>query len=654
MTPQDLHGFFLEVAWQLRRMGYRVSTAEIVKAIELASAYNILTGRLTREDLTSIVLASFASARPSAADVDAAVRIALAEEGVRERARRIREEIEEHLGKLRARPGDRVSRKKLAGKRGAREALASYLTLKRIGAIQGSRGKERLLDRRGLESLAWRIARMGYESLEEAARGRLPKGWDDMLLQAEARLGVDPTSLSKASSKKLLDMARAADRKGDRRLRRAIAEEIARRVSLGDRLAGEAWEAARLLDSEGLLTPSIRKRLAYSTGDVLEGLSPEEVAEVAESMGVERGGVFLQRAVKRMDPSDARRLLSIVDPRLLWSLRLPRLSRAEDRLVEAASAAARALREALRYAETGEPGRADMAVYYAEKARSLLEDAAGSLGRINLSSVMAMIREAEAIVELVEGPGEAEVLQNVLARLDYSTSVTLLRSLYARSTPEARRILIDAMERLLYRFAAREGAQLLPRRIRLRRPPGRIDVRRTLYSMIRGEDDPLVYVRKARANRISLALDFSGSMLEYAAWTAGIASMFPRHLRRLVFFSHTVEVYDAPIPRRLYAELLVSRSFQGYTNISAGLRAASIPGVSRIVAVTDLKQTVEDEGVDETVSKLASGGKKILFIVPRGHDATTRRAVERAGARVIEARSPKAAAKEILRSLLRG
>lgn len=528
------------------------------------------------------------------------------------------------------------------------------MVLRKVGAIRGPKGRERLLDQRGLESLAWRIARLGYESLEEAARSRLPGKWDDMLLHAEARLGVDPSTLRRASSGRLLDMARAASRKGDKRLLRLIAEELARRIEEGSRLGGEAEEAARLLETQGLLTPSIRKRLAYASGDALKGLSPEEAAEVAESMGVERGGVFLQKTIKTMAPEEARRLLSLVDPRLLWSLKHPRLEGAESRLVEAAISAAKALREAIRYAETGEPGRADMASYYAERARSLLEGAEGSLGRITTSSVESMAREAEAIVGLVEGPGEAESLQNIIARLDYSTSVVLLRSLYQRSTPEARRLLVDAMERLLYRFASREGAQLLPRRVRFNRPPGRLDVRRTLYSMIRGSEDPLVYIRRARANRISLALDFSGSMLEYAAWTAGIASMFPRHLRRLVLFAHTVEVYDAPIPRRLYAEILVSRRFQGYTNISAALRAASLPGVPRIVVVTDLKQTVDDEPVDEAVARLTSSGKKILFLVPRGHDEAARRAVERAGARVVEARDPRAAAREVLRSLLRG
>ncbi len=652
---EGLEEVIVDVAVRLRERGLRVSTSEVVKAVELASSYHALTGRLTKEDLVSVIVASFTSSRLARDDIEPLVSVSSASSNARERAERIIRQLREAAQQLGARPGSKVARS-MASRRPRRErrrALAAYMKLRRVGAIRGPPGNERLLDESGLERLAWRLAREGYESLDDAARdARRPMSWDDMLSAAEARLSVSRRSLREMSERRLYSLAEAAERKGDKTLHRMVAEEIARRLLAGSRVS-DAERAARILESENMLSPSIAKSLAYKTGDAVDGMTPREIADVAESLGIERGGEFLARASKQMRPEDLEILLSIVDPRMLWGVKPGRLSGAARASLEAASAAARAFREALKYAETGEPGRADMAEYYAAKAESAAERVPEA-APIPYSRVARIIAEARSLLEAAEGGLHGESIESLVSRLDYISGILVLRGFYSRaSSPEARKLLVSAMEKLLYRFASREGSRLLPRRQTSLSPPGRVDVRRTIYNTLRGSSRPIVYVRRMRANKLALALDASGSMLEYSAWAVAVASMFPRFLSRLVLFNQDVRIFEAPFSRRSFAEILLSARFTGYTNIAAALRASDAPGTQRIVVITDLYQTVEDEPVWSAVSRIAARGKRIVFIVPRRHNAEARRLVEFSGARVVEAGTPRKAAQEVLRSLLR-
>jgi len=642
-----LEDVIVGVAFKLRDWGYSVSTAEIVKAVELAEAYEALTGQLTPGDLRAVLEASFPRAPGDA--VEEALREELSRIDVRERAERLSQELRGLLAEAGLRPGGRASRKLVASSRRGRErrrALAAYVSLRRLGAVRGAPGRERVLDDEGLEELAFRLASHGFSSLKEAIE-ESPRGfsWDDLLDAAEHRLGISRKRLASMSERGLVRAAEAARRKGDEALHRAVAEEILARLEKGVRL-GDAEAAARILEREGLLTPWARRALSYSAGDPLEGMGPEDVARVAESLGVEDGGLLVARAAKAMGEGDLERLASTVDPRLLWAVRLRRPA-----WLAAAADAARALREALKYVEALDEARADMAAYYLDRAKRGLEREGP--GPIDAARLRSLIAAAEALLSAPADWGDPAALQGVLSRLDYPSAVTVLRGVYSHGGPGAKAAALSVMERLLYRVSSREGSRLLPRRERAPSPPGRFDSRRTIYNVVRRSPRPLVYVRRMRARPIVLVLDASGSMLEYAAWSIAVASMFPRHVRRLVVFREDVEVHDGPLSRRVLAEVLLSTRFQGYTNISAALRAANVPGVRNVVVISDLRQTVGDEPVAEAASRLVRAGKRLLFIAPRGHDYQARLDLEARGARVVEAPSPERAAREVLRSLLR-
>jgi len=651
---EDLHFLILNVADVLRTLGYRVSTAEIVKAVQVAEAYRELTGGLDRQTLSTIIKASFTIADPRIEDIEQALRRLQAGTGVRERAEKIVEELLRDVNILGVKPGAPVSRKRIARRPKAerKKALASYLRLKRLGAIRGGPGRERLVDRQDLERLAWRLARRGYEDVDEALEdARFLWGWDDLLAHAEAGSRIPRDALSRAPEKKLIRLAEAARRKNDTRLLRSVAEELAGRALRGSISRKE--EVSRILDDAGLLTPSVKKMLARGLDE--STLSIEEVASLASQLEPVEASRLVARKMRGLRPEDAARLVSLIDPGLLWAANPPRGKGGDEAFVGAAVYAGKALREAVLYAETGAEGRADMALHYAGKARELVE----RLGEdVRAEPVRRVIQEAESIIEMAGALRGGAVpkgtqLDKVLAKLDFVTSVRVLRSLYSRAPPEWRSIAEAALERMLYKFSSREGLRLLPESEYRPTPPGRFEVRRSIYNMLRLKPRPFTYRRRLQANPLSLALDASGSMMEYAAWSIGVASIFPRHVRRLVVFRDAPIVYEGPFTRRLFASILLSMEFRGYTNIAAALEEAARSGVRRIVVVTDLYQTVDTVPVESVVADLSRRGKRVVFIVPRLHDREARAMVEKARARVLVAPTPREAARLLLRALLR-
>nr|MEB3851551.1 hypothetical protein [Desulfurococcales archaeon] len=73
----------------------------------------------------------------------------------------------------------------------------------------------------------------------------------------------------------------------------------------------------------------------------------------------------------------------------------------------------------------------------------------------------------------------------------------------------------------------------------------------------------------------------------------------------------------------------------------------------RLVLVSDLHQTVAPGDPAEVAASLTRRGYRILAIAPPSHHAETRRRLEEAGAKVRVAYTPRDAAREVLRSILR-
>ncbi len=658
ISVDEVIEFLPDVVAKLRSMGYTVGTSQAVEAARILESYAMLRkARRIDEQEAVMVLESVLSARGiSHEDVSDALRQALAGRRVKERAEKIMSEIEERIKILNTKPGLRVSKKGGRTKREKRERARAYLDLKRIGAIRGKGGSERIADAATLHSIAWRLAREGYESLEEAARGVEGLNKDQMLMAAEARAEVGRDSIARAENWRLLRLGEAAARKGNYRLLRIVAEEVSRRVLAGYRM--DPGQARFILEKAGLLTPDHEKML-YITGNT-RSIDPGKVdvdtlANAVNSMGDEEAASLIAKALKRLEPGKARRLLERVEPGLLWQVRRTQLSGREASLVKAVSMAASAVREAMLYAETGDPARADMAQDYLSRAESLLEGLDGvEVGGLSASSAEDLAEAARAILGIASldhpSPGE---LARTLSLLGFERAVRILRGLYRGGGEEWRRMAEWALERIIYMAASREGLRPLPKWRYTTTGPGRLDVRRSLYRRLRLSQDPLVYRRRLRSNLVSMALDVSGSMQSYSIWALGMASMFARSLDRVVLFSSSVDVYQGPFGRRDIARLLLSVRFKGYTDIYTGILEAARARAKRVVVITDLAQTIDRGDPLEAALAASRAGKKLVFIVPLRHDEQLRSRLEDAGFSVVIVSEPRQAARQVLRAFSR-
>ncbi|MEB3847031.1 MAG: VWA domain-containing protein [Desulfurococcales archaeon] len=653
-----LASLIVEAAWRLRSEGARISTAEIVKAVELAEAYMSLLGKreLSRDELELLLCSSFTMFQGDCNTLKDALALIEGGRRLKERAASILSDIERDLETIGGKPRARITKKKATrakSKAEKAEKIAAFYRLKRAGVIRGTPGRERIVDSSQIRRIALELARSGASSLDEAVRNmEMPREWDGVLDAVEA--GYHPGELAEASEKRLLKLARAAERKHDRGLLESVAEELARRLRCGYRVR-DPHAVASILEKAGVMTDTLRRILALEA-PMASQLSPDNLVKALEASDYEKGGRLLASALEKMSRDEALRVISRVDPRYLWNLSKRTMRKLDDKSVVAAYYASNAIRESLRYFETSDESRGDLASDYLEKARSMSENISSSI--IDKPVLAGLIEEASVYLRLAESLGgnlDPGLLEGELRKIGYIEGIRFLRNAYRVAGEELRRVILSSMERLLYRLSSREGLRLLPVKRRSRVPPGRVDVRRSLYSIMRVEPQPITYLRKLKSARLSLALDMSGSMFEYSSWAIGVASLFSNNLERLILFSHDVSVYREPITRRMLARILLEYEFEGYTNISKALREAGASTRSRrVVVVSDLKQTVEDEPVPAVVESLRKLGKKIVFIVPSKHDEQARMDVERAGGIVVPVRDPQRMAGVILRVLLRG
>ncbi|GAB6147843.1 VWA domain-containing protein [Stetteria hydrogenophila] len=644
------------LAESLRAQGFKVGTSQVVEAARLLDTYAVLKGTAHLPvDEAAFVIASALGLPGSINEVADSIASSLRSSNVEERFKVIEEGILEMLDKAKLKPGQRVSKKTVArGGGDRRERIASYLDLKRLGVISRIRGEERVASRRDIARMAWRLALLGYGSVEDAVRHfKPPQSEDDLDLHASMGL-ARREDLERLSTDALLRLARRASEKRRRRLLEEASEELARRIRSGQAVDSEAL---KYLEEAGLLGPVEEAAiLARKPGSVDTGLlSPEDIVRIASSLTDDKAAQLIAKALKESRSEErAWSILERVDVHLLWRVGRNPLRGERRRLLEAAVDAARSLREAIAYIETGLEGHAEMSRHLAEsslrKLSGIPREACG--GKLTPASVEAVARLAEALVASV-GNGETERLTDALARLDPATSIAILRGIYRRGDEALRDRSVRLAEKLLERLSSTAGSRLLPKKVQATSRPGRLEVRATIYRMIRRRPDTLVFKRRLKARQVSMALDVSGSMSRYSLWALSIALAFARNIRDLILFSHRIERLRYPFTSRQVAAALLSAEFEGLTDIYGALSAAADSASKRLIVLTDLKQTVQSGDVGEAVRSLVSRGFRVVFIVPPVHDYVARRSVEDAGARVWVAFKPEDAARRVLYVLRR-
>ncbi|MCE4604112.1 MAG: VWA domain-containing protein [Aeropyrum sp.] len=642
------------IAESLRSAGYSVGISDVVELARIVEAYADLSSRsCLSEEEVEFLAGSIIKNSKAVELLMSELRKATGSDKMRERVERIEREISLSLEKLRVRPGGRISKKKAS--RGGGEAIAAYMKLRNVGAIRGKPGRERVLDSQGLRSLAYRLARDGFDSLEEAYRSKRAKPDSDRRLM-EAESGLVP-KLAEMDEKSLIELGWASIKKGNSYVLKEVGKELSRRALSGSLTRAE--EAYPILKRAGILNREVLARMVAQDPSLASRpeVDVDVVARAAGMVSLERAGEIVSKKIKTASRDEAEVLLRKISPEALWAVKSHRLGGEEGLLFSAAVKAAASLRSALRYSENGGEGWREMgeglAVEAFSMASSLPPDA--SLGGLSRATVFSMAETAISILSLNSRPlNDPEKVVETVRRLDLPVSIRVLRSLYGKTFDEGEReVLVRSMERILYKFSSRIGLRLLPKTLRSELRSHRVDVRSSIYKSIRTGSPTLVYRSKLKAAKINLALDVSSSMLEYSSWAIAVASLFLSNIVRLTLFSHKTHVLDGPLSRREVARTLLSAEFRGFTDVSRAIEETAFPGARRLVVVSDLQQTVDSTPLPAVVRSLSRRGYRIAFIAPPSARLEDVESVREAGASVIIAWTPRQAALGILRHLLR-
>ncbi|MEB3759652.1 MAG: VWA domain-containing protein [Desulfurococcales archaeon] len=655
---EELKTILLVLADEFRREGERIGTGEVLVSYSLSENYMGLSGRdwLDVDELVLIIKSSWTTLKKDEKYIREKILSITQNDRFDERVKKIHQEIMKELEVLGARPGTHVSIKRLtrhAKKKERVKIKSAYTKLKRIGAIKGPQGSEKIADNRALWSIAHKLAREGYSDLLHAAKSmktRLTR--DEIYLQIESKMGFDDEYLSNLSESALLKIGEAAIKKHDISTAKKIARTVKNRILEG-RPVRDPERILSFLQRSKELTPEVVQEMVMR-GNYVDNISIEMLSTALESMDEEKGASLLASYLKDLKDTDIEALLDRIGLELLWRSKPPATIKGEKKtLFQAAIYAAKALREAKTYASSLDPARADMSDYYIDKTKKLLKNLEDTtrLGTLNKEKVEELLESAEIIVGQTESlasgiPVAMDELEPILLRMEYTEAVEILRKLYRSSTAEGRDRIAMSLSRMLTRLASRNGLSLVSRKYK-NNYGARLDLRASLYNIIRMSPRPLVFWTKLRTKELSLAIDTSSSMKPYASWTILVASLFSRHIRKIVTFSHEYTIYNGPFSRRSLAEILLNMDFYGRTNISNAIDAVSEPS-RRIIVVTDLEQTIDDKPPWIIVRNLVQRGKTIVFIVPEKHDLDMRKRIVEEGGRVIVARTPRQAAKRIL------
>ncbi|MCE4612791.1 MAG: VWA domain-containing protein [Desulfurococcales archaeon] len=658
---ESLASILLELASTLRNRGYRVSTGEVVQAINMVKSYASIMGveRISERDFAMIIAASMPSIRDERAILQG-LRSIMTRRGLKELVERLEEQLEERLETLGIKPGQSVSRKSIIrgakSSRERREKLKAYLELKKAGFIVRKGYGEAVIDQSSIKKRLARIASLGIKDLGEALERREKWDRDSSLTLAETGSSLKPEALEGMDTGSIINLAEAAIAKGNYRLLKESSMELLRRLSQGYR--ADPVRARNVLRRAGLLTPEAEAFLAHMDHRVVDvrSLEPGRVASLLRDLDMESSSELLSKYLREASPEDARRLLSGIDPVLLWKVKKTRLEGDESKLVEAASDAAKSLVETIRYFETGNEGRLDLASHYAQRAEEKLRGVGPcSIGLLTPVSVERMLRVAKHFISVAEGGDVGRIgdVGSLLYTLDPSISLKLVKGAYSMARGPARQRIEWLLENLVSRVSSREKQRVLPKHSKKSVPPGSVDVKLSVMNASRLRLGSIVYRRKLKGPKVSLALDTSASMSPYAIWAIGVSALFTRSLDKLTLFSSKPVSFDGPFTRRELSRILLGIEFKGYTNIYEGLLEAGESRAQKIVIVSDLAQTIDAGNPIDAANSLLKRGKKVHAIVPLRHDEEVRRGLESIGVRVTIAKTPREAAVKIARDYMR-
>ncbi len=659
-----LSDLLIRLAHTCRKLGLNVGTSEIVEAERILETYASLKGgKLRLAEMREVVKAVFAKrVHEERVFEEAWSRVTSSNEVFRE----LLDKVEEHLRTLRIGYGERIYSKRAlvegADKATRERRRRAYRELKKMGIIVRRGGREVVLPRRAAMRRIAEISRKAHSASEA-----LNRHWLSSL--EEGRTSIDPEmlrdaeipdrTLNRLGTDRLAELGMKAWRVGNKKLAYRAAKRLASLVTSGT-LPKDTETTIQLLQLTGTGNLEIYLKLA--------GADPAVVSRMAKTLGPEVLASHLssldRESIKRVLPKLARLLSPDETIRLVGSLpldtlaRLPRSAlkdtgRANEAFITAARHVSEAQNLALRYLETMNEAYLNYALHEYSKAKEILDNLDPRRLAPPLRPLYSHVRSlAETLGRPTSSPRDLLLrLAPSISRMDLHQAFRLLSNLYTSPDPEVRREAYRLAQRIWHARATLLKSTIL-RKWRKTGIRGRVELRETVYRMVRMQQEPLVYRRRRRSPGIVLVVDRSGSMVPYATWAILTASAFSRNVRRLILFGEDVDVIEVSKGPRRLVDLLLSARFGGYTNISAAMLEATrdLPPAT-LVLISDLKQTVQAESPVRVVERLIRSRWRIVVVAPPSRDLIVEEALRERGVRVEVVRTPWETGKRLARYL---
>ena len=596
----DIPVFVVRVASRLRERGVAVSPSDEVLAAELLANYVALSGdtRLNVDE-AAYVLSSVLARRGGEEWVLEAVRHVCSEKGIESDVER---SVARDMAVLGVGFGSPVARPIRRMARSEREALAR---LSLLGFVRrGRRGLYVVSEKKGrrlLEDLSRSYASYA-DALRYYIRRALNKGLFDTLRLMGDEL-LDYVKLDDLSIRELVSLHRIV--KG-RWARRAIAEHLVRKLRREGVGKPEARPAAEILLKHGLVDEASAGRLLAAeprlAGMLAGKMGKEAVIDAASQLSPSAAALAASRALHvGVREREALELLA----------RLGRLSGLGDLgslgNLGAVAGLSRAFSSIVQYLVEGNDAYLDVAEYELSRVDGGELDEFLETFRHSLAVAVAAFRSGNV----------GEGLNHVVRFLEPGEALDILNAVASR--PEYRRVALR-LAYLVLRSAARGIGGRSGKKRYLSHGRGEVDLRESLYNIIRSRTPFVVTRARRRLYRIVLVLDKSASMRRHLFYAIVSAASLAHLVDRLVVFDEVPYVVPRSVVTNPYSliEYVISLKFGGYTDIVAALYAATrgLPP-RRLILISDLRQTVtRSETLVDALSSLLKSGWRIDILAP--------------------------------------
>ncbi len=619
---------------ELKSKGVKISISQEIDIIKMIESYCLLSkgSLLSYNELVQIFLSILAKN-------DNEERII--KEGLKSIAFDEERSVEEEIIGARRRLGNKV----IVPRRLNEREYIDYIRLRAAGALVRKGDHFRAINESALRNVVNRVKAGGRSNYEKKIISLIQSLDAEEILKLH-RSEYFSKSLEKLPMGKLIRIAELLSKRHYKKELMEVGKVIKEKIVTGEKAnAGRLWNVLKPI---GLLDKEVKVKLALQDRSLIRRLNIKADDIEPEDASTDLIPLILKHMGKnKRNDESIINFIEKADIKHLWKIKKMQIEGTKGKMLNSAIFSSAALKEATEFLKTGDAGRKDMSQFYLEKAKEGMEsiDDSASIGRLNKAMVSQLIEKTQRLLESIE---KGEVIGNL--QLELPLAIDFFRTLYRRSNGMERIKLEKLAKNYLTKTLKIKGFKTLPLKEKTHNKPGRLLIKETAMNYIRNKEEFLVYKRNAKGKKITLVLDTSSSMAEYASWALSIAALFVHNVSRLILFSTKPIVYDRPEAGEVI-NLLLSLEFEGYTDIYNALK--EIRGTKQNIVITDLKQTVKTGDPSIITKRLIDSGFKVIYILPEKHDKKERELIENAGGFTKVVHSPERAAKEIIKIIRR-